>query len=179
MITSGGENIYPVEIENALMTHPDIEDVACIGYPDDRLVEIVLAVVQLKAGKEMTEEELIHVTRGALLHDIGKMAVSDSVLMKEGELIDGEPIDPGGVLAVFEHIVELKEAAAGVIEDAVEYHPDPALLALTQEVFESGVTLGAGHLSDSLIFFFFVLLLLPAGEPGEEPRTPFSIRTSR
>jgi len=59
MITSGGENIYPVEIEDALMDHPDIEDVACIGYPDDRLVEIVLAVVQLKQGKSMTEEELI------------------------------------------------------------------------------------------------------------------------
>ena len=59
MITSGGENIYPVEIEDALMDHPDIEDVACIGYPDDRLVEIVMAVVQLKKGKSMTEEELI------------------------------------------------------------------------------------------------------------------------
>jgi fatty-acyl-CoA synthase len=59
MITSGGENIYPVEIEDALMDHPDIEDVACIGYPDDRLVEIVMAVVQLKTGKSMTEEELI------------------------------------------------------------------------------------------------------------------------
>ncbi|MDL2269753.1 AMP-binding protein [Desulfosarcina sp. OttesenSCG-928-A07] len=59
MITSGGENIYPVEIEDALMDHPDIEDVACIGYPDDRLVEIVMAVVQLKPGKTMTEEEFI------------------------------------------------------------------------------------------------------------------------
>jgi fatty-acyl-CoA synthase len=59
MITSGGENIYPVEIEDALMDHPDIEDVACIGYPDDRLVEIVLAVVQLHEGKSMTEAELI------------------------------------------------------------------------------------------------------------------------
>ena len=59
MITSGGENIYPVEIEDALMDHPDIEDVACIGYPDDRLVEIVLAVVQLKEGQSMTEDELI------------------------------------------------------------------------------------------------------------------------
>lgn len=59
MVTSGGENIYPVEIEDALMDHPDIEDIACIGYPDDRLVEIVMAVVQLKKGKSMTEEELI------------------------------------------------------------------------------------------------------------------------
>ena len=34
MVTSGGENIFPVEIEDALMDHPDIDDVACIGYPD-------------------------------------------------------------------------------------------------------------------------------------------------
>lgn len=66
MITSGGENIYPVEIEDALMDHPDIEDVACIGYPDDRLVEIVLAVVQLKAGKTMTEEDCIEFAKSKL-----------------------------------------------------------------------------------------------------------------
>lgn len=66
MITSGGENIFPVEIEDALMDHPDIEDVACIGYPDDRLVEIVLAVVQLKAGKKMTEAELIEYAKSKI-----------------------------------------------------------------------------------------------------------------
>ncbi len=59
MITSGGENIFPVEIEDALMEHPKIDDVACIGYPDERLVEIVMAIVQLKEGETMTEEELI------------------------------------------------------------------------------------------------------------------------
>jgi acyl-CoA synthetase (AMP-forming)/AMP-acid ligase II len=66
MITSGGENIYPVEIEDALMDHPDIEDVACIGYPDDRLVEIVMAVVQLKTGKSMTETELIEFAKSKI-----------------------------------------------------------------------------------------------------------------
>ena len=59
MITSGGENIFPVEIEDALMDHPKIDDVACIGYPDERLVEIVLAIVQLKEGESMTEAELL------------------------------------------------------------------------------------------------------------------------
>ena len=58
MVTSGGENIFPVEIEDALMDHPKIDDVACIGYPDERLVEIVLAIVQLKEGESMTVEEL-------------------------------------------------------------------------------------------------------------------------
>ncbi len=46
MISSGGENVYPVEIEDALMDHPKINDVACIGYPDERFVEIVLAIVE-------------------------------------------------------------------------------------------------------------------------------------
>jgi acyl-CoA synthetase (AMP-forming)/AMP-acid ligase II len=59
MITSGGENIFPVEIEDALMEHPKIDDVACIGSPDERLVEIVMAIIQLKEGESMTEEELL------------------------------------------------------------------------------------------------------------------------
>jgi acyl-CoA synthetase (AMP-forming)/AMP-acid ligase II len=48
MINSGGENIYPVEIEAVLMEHPKIDDVACISSPDARLVEAVLAIVQVK-----------------------------------------------------------------------------------------------------------------------------------
>jgi acyl-CoA synthetase (AMP-forming)/AMP-acid ligase II len=58
MITSGGENIFPVEIEDALMQSPKIDDVACIGSPDDRFVEIVMAIIQLKQGQTMTEEEV-------------------------------------------------------------------------------------------------------------------------
>ena len=59
MITSGGENIFPVEIEDALMQHPKIDDVACIGYPDERLVEIVMAIIQVKQGEVLTEEEVL------------------------------------------------------------------------------------------------------------------------
>jgi acyl-CoA synthetase (AMP-forming)/AMP-acid ligase II len=66
MVTSGGENIFPVEIEDALMDHPKIDDVACIGYPDERLVEIVLAIVQLKEGESMTEEELIEFAKSKM-----------------------------------------------------------------------------------------------------------------
>ncbi|MBI5589164.1 MAG: acyl--CoA ligase [Deltaproteobacteria bacterium] len=81
MVTSGGENIFPVEIEDALMDHPDIDDVACIGYPDDRLVEIVLAVVQLKPGKTMTEEELIVFAKTKLaLYKVPRKVIFDKVL---------------------------------------------------------------------------------------------------
>ena len=80
MITSGGENIYPVEIEDALMDHPDIDDVACIGYPDDRLVEIVLAVVQLKDGRQLSEEDIIAFAKEKLsLYKVPRKVIFDSV----------------------------------------------------------------------------------------------------
>ena len=66
MVTSGGENIFPVEIEVSLMDHPKIDDVACIGHPDERLVEIVMAIVQLKEGESMTEEEVIEYAKSKM-----------------------------------------------------------------------------------------------------------------
>jgi acyl-CoA synthetase (AMP-forming)/AMP-acid ligase II len=57
VIISGGENIFPVEVEDALMENSKIQDAAVIGIPDERLGEIAVAVVQLKPGQEMTEEE--------------------------------------------------------------------------------------------------------------------------
>jgi fatty-acyl-CoA synthase len=59
MIRSGGENIYPGEIENALLLNPKIIDAAVIGLPDAYLVEMVCTVVVLAAGQTMTEEEVV------------------------------------------------------------------------------------------------------------------------
>ena len=59
VIISGGENIYPVEIENYLQAHPDIQDVAVIGLPSTRLGEIVTAIVQMKEGKTLTSEAVL------------------------------------------------------------------------------------------------------------------------
>ncbi len=58
VVISGGENIYPVEIEDFLMENDNIQDAAVIGFPDERLGEIITAIIQLKAGKEMSEEEV-------------------------------------------------------------------------------------------------------------------------
>jgi acyl-CoA synthetase (AMP-forming)/AMP-acid ligase II len=60
LIISGGENIYPVELEAAIIKHPKVHDVAVIGTPDDRLGEIVTAVIQLKKGEDLTQEEIEH-----------------------------------------------------------------------------------------------------------------------
>jgi acyl-CoA synthetase (AMP-forming)/AMP-acid ligase II len=59
LIIRGGENIFPAEIENILRKHPKIQDVAAIGYPHPRLVEITMVIIQLKLGEIMKEEEVI------------------------------------------------------------------------------------------------------------------------
>jgi acyl-CoA synthetase (AMP-forming)/AMP-acid ligase II len=59
LIISGGENIYPVELEAVILKHPKVHDVAAIGAPDDRLGEIVVAVIQPKNGERVTEEEMV------------------------------------------------------------------------------------------------------------------------
>ena len=58
VIITGGENIYPVEIEDFLQAHPKIQDVAVIGLPSLRLGEIAAAIVQVKPGLELSKEEL-------------------------------------------------------------------------------------------------------------------------
>src|SRR5713226_6463050 len=59
MIISGGENIYSVEVENALYTHPAVLEAAVVGIPDDTWGEAVHAVVVCKPGMSVGEEELI------------------------------------------------------------------------------------------------------------------------
>ncbi|MBE0593267.1 MAG: AMP-binding protein, partial [Gemmatimonadales bacterium] len=58
MIISGGENIYPAEVESVLYEHPDIAEVAVIGAPDERWGERVVAVVAARAGRSVTLESL-------------------------------------------------------------------------------------------------------------------------
>ena len=63
MIISGGENIYSVEVENALYTHPAVLEAAAIGIPHPTWGEAVHAVVVLKPGVSASEEDLIEHTR--------------------------------------------------------------------------------------------------------------------
>ena len=58
VIIVGGENIYPVQIEDFLRSNEKINDVGVIGLPDERLGEITAAIIQLKEGMTVTEEEI-------------------------------------------------------------------------------------------------------------------------
>jgi long-chain acyl-CoA synthetase len=66
MIVSGGENVYPAEVENVLAGHPGIEDVAVIGVPDPKWGETVKAIVVRRTGATPTPEEITDYVRARL-----------------------------------------------------------------------------------------------------------------
>ncbi|CAN5496073.1 fatty acid--CoA ligase [soil metagenome] len=68
MILSGGENIYPAEVENVLMRHPAVADGAVIGVPDATWGEAVKACVVLRPGMSATGQEIIDFMRAHLAH---------------------------------------------------------------------------------------------------------------
>ncbi|MBS0527322.1 MAG: long-chain-fatty-acid--CoA ligase [Proteobacteria bacterium] len=87
MIVSGGENIYPAEVESALFGHPSVADVAVIGVPDERWGEAVKAVVVKKAGADVTPAELINWARER---------IAGYKLPKSVDFIDTLPRNPTG-----------------------------------------------------------------------------------
>lgn len=66
MIVTGGENVYSIEVENAIATHPAVAQVAVIGIPDDTWGEAVHAVVVPKEGATVTGEEIMEHARGTI-----------------------------------------------------------------------------------------------------------------
>ena len=66
MIVSGGENIYPAEVENALFQHPAVADAAVIGIPSEQWGETVLAFLVLQGDEKPTTEDLIEHCRAHL-----------------------------------------------------------------------------------------------------------------
>jgi acyl-CoA synthetase (AMP-forming)/AMP-acid ligase II len=66
MIISGGENVYPSEVESILGAHPAIKDVAVIGVPHDKWGEAVEAVVVLHEGQDCGEQEILQWCRSRM-----------------------------------------------------------------------------------------------------------------
>jgi acyl-CoA synthetase (AMP-forming)/AMP-acid ligase II len=87
MIVSGGENIYPAEVESALFGHPAIADVAVIGVPDETWGESVKAVIVKKPGAEVTQDEIISFAR----ERIGGYKVPRSI-----DFVENLPRNPSG-----------------------------------------------------------------------------------
>jgi acyl-CoA synthetase (AMP-forming)/AMP-acid ligase II len=87
MIVSGGENIYPAEVESALFGHPAVSDVAVIGVPDARWGEAVKAIIVRTPGAAVTAEELIAFARER---------IAGYKLPKSIDFVDALPRNPSG-----------------------------------------------------------------------------------
>jgi fatty-acyl-CoA synthase len=118
MIISGGENIYPAEVEDCIYKHPDVGEVAVIGVPDQRWGETVCAIVVPRQGSSPTERDIIDFTQGKLArYKQPRQVVFTDVL----------PRNPAGKVLKF----ELRERFGGVTVEQVQHEqpgstPQPA-----------------------------------------------------
>jgi fatty-acyl-CoA synthase len=93
MVISGGENVYPAEVESVLLEHPAIAEVAVIGLPDERWGEAVVAVAALRADATLTLEEL---------RDFAAARLARYKLPSRLETVDVLPRNPAGKVLKFE-----------------------------------------------------------------------------
>src|SRR3712207_1305278 len=87
MIVSGGENVYPAEVENALFGHPAVADVAVIGVPDPRWGEAVKAIVVLRPGACASADEIVAHARAS---------IAGYKLPKSVDFVEALPRNPSG-----------------------------------------------------------------------------------
>jgi fatty-acyl-CoA synthase len=92
MVITGGENVYPAEVESILYGHPSILEVAVIGLPDDKWGEAVTAVAVLEEGAELTLESL---------RDFAGESLARYKLPSQLRLIDILPRNPAGKVQKF------------------------------------------------------------------------------
>ncbi len=79
IIITGGENVFPVEVEDFLHGNPCVKDVAAIGLPDDRLGEIVAVVIDVTPGKILTEDEVMKFCEGLPKYKRPRKIIFDEV----------------------------------------------------------------------------------------------------
>ena len=93
MVITGGENVYPAEVESALYDHPAIAEIAIIGLPDDQWGEAVVAIAALKQGTDLELEEL---------RDFGTERLARYKLPRRLEIVPALPRNPAGKVLKFE-----------------------------------------------------------------------------
>jgi acyl-CoA synthetase (AMP-forming)/AMP-acid ligase II len=89
MILSGGENVYPAEVESAIYAHPGVADVAVIGVPDERWGEAVKAVVVRNPGSNVSEQEIL---------DFCRERIAGFKRPRSVDFVDALPRNPTGKL---------------------------------------------------------------------------------
>ena len=99
MFIVGGFNVYPAEIENAILRHPAVAQVAVIGVPDERMGEVGMAFVVARPGESVVEDELLAWCREEMANFKVPRFVS---------VVDALPVNAGGKVLKF----ELRERAA-------------------------------------------------------------------
>ncbi len=87
MIISGGENIYPAELENALAAHPAVMEAAVVGAPDEKWGEVPRAFIVKRPGKDLTAEEVI---------DFLRPKIAGFKLPRRVDFLDALPRNPSG-----------------------------------------------------------------------------------
>lgn len=87
MIITGGYNVYPLEVEQVVLSHPAVQDCAVVGVPDDKWGEAIKAVIELKAGQTLDPDEIIAMCKAR----IGSVKAPKSV-----DFIESLPRSPVG-----------------------------------------------------------------------------------
>jgi fatty-acyl-CoA synthase len=100
MVITGGENVYPAEVESVLYQHPAVAEVAVIGLPDERWGEAVVAVAALREGQSLALEEL---------REFAGNSIARYKLPSRLEVVDALPRNPAGKVLKF----ELRQRFAG------------------------------------------------------------------
>lgn len=106
MIISGGENIYPAEVERVLYEHPSVQDVAVIGMVDEQWGEVPVAVVIAVAGADLTVDDL---------HDFAAGQLARFKLPRQYQFVDELPRNAMGKIQHFKvrAFLALNQAGSG------------------------------------------------------------------
>jgi long-chain acyl-CoA synthetase len=110
MIKSGGENVFAQEVESVIRSHPAVQDCAVFGVPDQKFGEVVMSVIQLKDGYNLTAEEV---------QEHSKTLLSSYKKPRYVEFVESFPVDQAGKIQKY----KLREHYKALLEGRWESNP--------------------------------------------------------